>query len=196
MILGGSSYALSSSADRRFLKKLVAPIDYLEADGLLLPVKEVRELIRQANQKSFADLKLLVILNADQLSEIAQNSLLKLIEEPGKSLALILIFNNFEALLPTVRSRLQLLRNEAVSLSEVPRAVLDDKNKLANLKDRSELEQLLVGELSFQKNNLLTQAQSSAAERVILLDRAWLRLKANANWRLTADWLLLHWFKE
>lgn len=50
--------------------------------------------------------KVLILQNADELSPICQNALLKTLEEPPGSAAFILTANSPSSLLPTVRSRL------------------------------------------------------------------------------------------
>ena len=51
-----------------------------------------------------------IIDNAERLSEIVQNKLLKTLEEPYPGTVIILATDNKESLLPTVRSRCVELR--------------------------------------------------------------------------------------
>lgn len=51
------------------------------------------------------DISIGVIDDADTMSEIIQNKLLKIIEEPPNSTVIILLASNKERLLPTIRSR-------------------------------------------------------------------------------------------
>ena len=71
-------------------------------------IDEVRELIRQLSQTSFAGgWKAGVILCADRMTDQAANALLKTLEEPSARTLLILITDEPQALLPTISSRCQ-----------------------------------------------------------------------------------------
>ncbi|MEA1981923.1 MAG: DNA polymerase III subunit delta' [Campylobacterota bacterium] len=54
-----------------------------------------------------------IIIGASDLTDVAQNSLLKLLEEPPKNIEFILISPTKSNLLPTVRSRLPILKVDA-----------------------------------------------------------------------------------
>ena len=71
-------------------------------------IDEVRDLIRQLSQTSFAGgWKAGVILCADRMTDQAANALLKTLEEPSARTLLILITDEPQALLPTISSRCQ-----------------------------------------------------------------------------------------
>lgn len=71
-------------------------------------IDEVRDLIRQLSQTSFAGgWKAGVILCADRLTAEASNAFLKTLEEPSAKTLLILITDEPQALLPTISSRCQ-----------------------------------------------------------------------------------------
>jgi DNA polymerase-3 subunit delta' len=73
-------------------------------------VKEVDEVIERAyltsSKKSF------LILGAEKFSEVIQNRLLKIIEEPPKNRGFIIITPKKSALLPTIKSRLPIINLE------------------------------------------------------------------------------------
>jgi DNA polymerase-3 subunit delta' len=77
-----------------------------------LGVDVIREfLIRSAARKSVSGPgKVFVVEQADLMSSAAQNALLKVFEEPPAGTYVILLAEQSEALLPTIRSRAQLLR--------------------------------------------------------------------------------------
>jgi DNA polymerase-3 subunit delta' len=71
-------------------------------------IDEVRDLIRQLSQTSFAGgWKASVILCADRMTDQAANALLKTLEEPSAKTLLILITDEPQSLLPTISSRCQ-----------------------------------------------------------------------------------------
>jgi replication-associated recombination protein RarA len=67
-------------------------------------IERIRELYEQVKTTTK---QLVIIDNADMMTDAAQNALLKLIEEPNKYTSFILTSHHPEGLLPTVRSRLQ-----------------------------------------------------------------------------------------
>lgn len=77
-------------------------------EGHALKVEPVRELIGRAGFKPFqAPAKLFVIDQADAMNDVAQNAILKTLEEPPASTYFVLISYANEKLLPTIRSRVQ-----------------------------------------------------------------------------------------
>jgi len=77
----------------------------LAYDGKAVKVAEVRDLrARTFLKPQEAEFKVMLIHAADQLSAVCQNALLKVLEEP-QGCAFILLCENREALLQTIRSR-------------------------------------------------------------------------------------------
>lgn len=83
-----------------------------------------------------------IILGATELTDVAQNSLLKLLEEPPRNIEFILITPTKSNLLPTVRSRLPILKVEKSHekiLLDISLAKLDYKDVFAFLKEHSRI---------------------------------------------------------
>lgn len=79
-------------------------------DSRFIKIERIRELIGMANLKPFqANSKFFVIDSAEKMNEDAQNALLKTLEEPQGRAYFILITSSQDELLPTVRSRTQIL---------------------------------------------------------------------------------------
>ncbi len=80
----------------------------LPKDSRVIKVEGIRDLIARASFKPFfASSKVLVIDQAHGMNEVAQNALLKTLEEPQGHTLFILISSAPEGLLATVRSRVQ-----------------------------------------------------------------------------------------
>ena len=81
-----------------------------------------------------------IILGASDLTDIAQNSLLKLLEEPPRNIEFIIISPTKSNLLPTVRSRLPILKvnssHQKIEI-ELNLARLDYKEVFAFLKEHA-----------------------------------------------------------
>jgi DNA polymerase-3 subunit delta' len=85
-------------------------IDVENAQGKIY-VHESHEIIRKLNLKTFeAEYKVMIIWMAEHMNVQCANKLLKMIEEPPPKTLFILIAENDEQILPTIRSRTQLIK--------------------------------------------------------------------------------------
>ena len=83
-------------------------VDLLRVEGT--KVDDVRELAPFAARHAFeGEIKAISILHADELTEQAQNALLKLLEEPPEDTVIVLGAQNRDAVLPTILSRCTVL---------------------------------------------------------------------------------------
>lgn len=99
---------------------LVEQVRFISADAQVMPNE--------------ARVKVYVIHDAERMNAAAQNALLKLLEEPPASAAFILCASNPALLLPTVRSRCVLLRQNADEAGD-EQAAADALELLAALED-------------------------------------------------------------
>ena len=75
-----------------------------------IQVDQIREVVFGASfAPNEAERRVIVINHADEMNANAQNALLKLLEEPPRHIALLLITDSPGGLLPTVRSRCRVL---------------------------------------------------------------------------------------
>jgi len=78
----------------------------VEPKGQSIKIDDIRELIRKLNLKSFeSPNKIVIINNAEKMTEESANTLLKTLEEPPNNTYIILITSQIEIILPTIRSR-------------------------------------------------------------------------------------------
>lgn len=83
-----------------------ADVHYMRATGKTgYRVGDADIFIESLKMMPHGEISIGVIDDADLMSEIIQNKLLKLIEEPPGSTVIILLVSNKERLLPTIRSR-------------------------------------------------------------------------------------------
>ncbi|MFM1757593.1 MAG: hypothetical protein RL193_170 [Actinomycetota bacterium] len=96
-------------------------IEILKSKGLSIKIDEVRELLtRTAWAPSMGGWRVVVMEDADRLTESAANALLKAIEEPGLRTVWLLCAPTLHDILPTIRSRCRHIQlhtpsNEAVA---------------------------------------------------------------------------------
>jgi DNA polymerase-3 subunit gamma/tau len=115
----------------------------LEADGIAgtIPVSHIRNAAYWLRGTPSGKRKLLVIENADCMQDAARNSLLKILEEPPETCAIVLCSAKPEALLPTILSRLRsymFVKRDASADADVIRRVFKAEEKDIPLHDKSE----------------------------------------------------------
>ncbi|MFO0918889.1 MAG: DNA polymerase III subunit delta' [Planctomycetaceae bacterium] len=81
--------------------------------------------------------KIAIIDDADLMNDAAANALLKTLEEPPEGAILFLIASNPDALLPTIRSRCQMVRFSALSPADVAALLLEQE--LTETEDEAKL---------------------------------------------------------
>ncbi len=97
-----------------------ADVEVIRTEGLSIKVDEVRELLqRVAWAPSVGGWRVVVMEDADRLTESAANALLKAIEEPGARTVWLLCAPTLFDVLPTIRSRARHLQLRTPSASEV-----------------------------------------------------------------------------
>src|SRR5690606_12088493 len=84
-----------------------------------ISVESVRELHKFLSLKTMSAARFVVVDPADQLSKAASNALLKVLEEPPEKTHFFLLTNRLSSLLPTIRSRSQILRFSKLSLEQM-----------------------------------------------------------------------------
>ena len=83
-------------------------------------VDEVRSIIDEVNKKPFeGDKKVIIINKGNKLTVQAQNTLLKTIEEPPKGVYIIILCENSEVILETIKSRCQIHKLTPLHLNEM-----------------------------------------------------------------------------
>ena len=106
-------------------------VEIIRTEGLSIKVEEVRELLtRVAWAPAMGGWRVVVMEDADRLTESAANALLKAIEEPGTRTVWLLCAPTLHDLLPTIRSRCRHLQLRTPSLQAVTN-VLVTRDKIA-----------------------------------------------------------------
>lgn len=96
-------------------------------DGQNTKIEQMRELRELANFRPLrGEWKVNIIEQGDTLSEDSANSILKVVEEPPDYLVNILLYRNAASVIPTIRSRCQLLRFTQASTEELTARLTED----------------------------------------------------------------------
>lgn len=97
-----------------------ADVEVVRTEGLSIGVKETRDLVRRAQlSPATGRWQVIVMEDADRLTEGACNVLLKAIEEPAPRTVWLLCTPSIEDVLPTIRSRCRLLTLRTPSVDAV-----------------------------------------------------------------------------
>ncbi len=124
-----------------------------------------------------------IVLGADSFSEVVQNRLLKVIEEPPKNKSFILLFKSKASVLPTIASRLPI----HIIKDKEPKEVLDldinsltldgiysflqDNRRLDSLKAKTTIEKILKEALASQKYNIDRELLDIFSNSILALDK-------------------------
>lgn len=172
--------------------------DIRAVDGGELTVKELTELRRFCYQSpGVSRHKLLLITNADRLRREVANALLKLIEEPPPHLLIRLSALTLAAVLPTIRSRCQLvfagtklIMDDRFPLAKIDLQTITEQFALADqLAHDDHLEAIIVSWLQALEAQLLRGDHVSA--RIHAAQRLLERTRTNANRRVALEaWFL------
>ena len=101
-------------------------LQFIRPEGSLLKIGQIRELQRQVIYEPLeASRKIYILTDADRMNPEAENCLLKTLEEPPAASVLILITSNAQVLLPTTRSRCQILQFHPMSTQELAEILVD-----------------------------------------------------------------------
>ncbi len=97
-------------------------VDPAAAEGprTVIGIESIRDLISSAYLRPYEGRsRVFIIHDADRMSHDAANALLKVLEEPPPNVFILLLSDNPEAILPTVRSRCQTLEFSPLQIDEV-----------------------------------------------------------------------------
>jgi DNA polymerase III subunit delta' len=109
-------------------------VEIIRTEGLSIKVEEIRELLtRVAWAPSLGGWRVVVMEDADRLTESAANALLKAIEEPGSRTVWLLCAPTLHDVLPTIRSRCRHLQLRTPSAQLVANILISNDRIEPNL---------------------------------------------------------------
>ncbi len=104
-------------------------VEVIRTEGLSIKVEEIRELLtRVAWAPSMGGWRVVVMEDADRLTESAANALLRAIEEPGTRTVWLLCAPTLHDVLPTIRSRCRHLQLRTPSIDAVTQVLIERDN--------------------------------------------------------------------
>ena len=101
-------------------------IEIAKTEGLSVKVDDIRELISRASwAPSLSNWRIVILEDAERLTEAAANSLLKAIEEPGSRTIWLLCSPSITEILPTIRSRCRILQLRTPSHESIMKLLVE-----------------------------------------------------------------------
>ncbi|MFO7968975.1 MAG: hypothetical protein ACQERX_00595 [Bacillota bacterium] len=115
---------------QRINKDIHPNIITIKPDGKFIKKEQVQDLIEEYSKTALEDSpRINIIYQADKFNLSSANSLLKTMEEPGDDIYQILITENYNSLIPTIKSRA-----ESIHFKELDRSLIRDELKKLNIK--------------------------------------------------------------
>ena len=101
-------------------------VEIMRSEGLSIKVEEIRELLTRTSwAPAMGGWRVVVMEDADRLTESAANALLKAIEEPGLRTVWLLCAPTLHDILPTIRSRCRHIQLHTPGNSEVAKFLIE-----------------------------------------------------------------------
>ncbi len=92
----------------------------------IIKINSIRDIRRESSlSTSGGDKRIIIVSRADEMGEAAANTLLKTLEEPGGNTMLILTTSHRDALLPTIRSRCQVVQFDPLTEQDIRTALVE-----------------------------------------------------------------------
>ncbi len=141
-------------------------VEVVRTEGLSIKVEEIRELLtRVAWAPSMGGWRVVVMEDADRLTESAANALLKAIEEPGTRTVWLLCAPTLHDVLPTIRSRCRHLQLRTPSIEAVTQVLIRRDNISQTMADfAARVSQGHIGRAKFLATN-----ESARSNRKVIM---------------------------
>jgi DNA polymerase-3 subunit delta' len=154
------------SSCARIMRQRYPDVHHIVPEGPLIPVDVIREVIvPEAARSPFEGRrKVFIIEDAGRMNDAAQNAILKTLEEPQPDTVFILVSDNEDDILETIRSRCRIIHLEPVSEGKIIELLQDDGTEAEDA--------LLAARLSegnFDRARLLAEDDTVLARRQVWL---------------------------
>ncbi|MBC5638385.1 DNA polymerase III subunit delta' [Ornithinibacillus sp. BX22] len=106
----GADPCLTCTDCKRIDSRNHPDVHWIEPDGQSIKIEQIKNLQKEFTYSGLeSDQKVYMIKGADTLTANAANRILKFLEEPSKKTTAIMMTENSQAILPTIRSRCQII---------------------------------------------------------------------------------------
>ena len=152
----------------------------------VIKVEKVRELLSSLSFASIGSSRVVIIDQAHALNTQASNALLKTLEEPTENIYFILIANDVQQFLPTIRSRTQVFRFSALSFEQVKKIKpnLPDWIYRSSRGQIDRLELLSSKEGALKREEALSFFEQFCQNSNFLTDKSWKESVKDRSWAI------------
>ncbi len=157
-------------------------------------IGDVSNLAEWAYSKN-QDLRVLIIENANLLTDQAQNSLLKLVEEPPENILIVLVSTNSNSILPTILSRCLTIKGENIfedgyQMNDIIKFISSNYLERSRIIDRMFSEDLKRGKAAgFIEGILKLKLDKKDVKNIEEIQNAYRGVKRGVNLKLCFDYL-------
>ncbi len=172
-----------------------------------IKVEAVRELLDSLSLASMGPARVVIIDNVQIMNPQAANALLKTLEEPFDNVYFILIAEDLQQLMPTIRSRVQVLKFFALNLNEMmqikpglpdwayrsSRGQIDRLDLLTSEEGTQKREEALglFEQFCANENFLMAAAGRGNDWRPLIKDRTWAQFNVTCWLQIIRDLIIL-----
>jgi DNA polymerase III subunit delta' len=145
-------------------------VEVIRTEGLSIKVEEIRELLtRVAWAPSMGGWRVVVMEDADRLTESAASALLKAIEEPGTRTVWLLCAPTLHDVLPTIRSRCRHLQLRTPSIEAVTQVLIKRDNISPTMAEfAARVSQGHIGRAKYLATNELVRSNRKVIMQLLL----------------------------
>ncbi len=155
-------------------------------------VDDAQEILKSLSLKSYeGGYKIMIVWMADKLNTSASNKLLKLLEEPPEKTIFILITENEEDIIQTIRSRCQILHFNGLSENTIADALVSEKD--LNQKEALKIAHQAQGNYNKALHLVEDDAEDNPFEEWFV---TWVRAAFRAKKDASAIDDLIHWSEK
>jgi DNA polymerase III delta prime subunit len=167
----------------------------IETDYSVETIRKINQFLSQLpyNHQN----KVVLIKDAQNLELVAQNTLLKNLEEPGINNFFILTINNLSKIIPTIISRCHIIHSEyqkPIQNQATLAKPSDIKSALeiSSTIEKNNIEETLLNELNCLQQELIKNPSPKISNKIKILLKSLEYIESNLDPRLALDYYLLN----
>lgn len=130
----------------RVFKKQSENLLFIEPESTMIKMSQSKSVLNFFSMANIGGARIVVIDQADTLNVQAANALLKILEEPPANSHIILVTSSIAGLLPTIRSRSQIVRFSGLAKDDLAKIMYAPAWALAAAQGRADILQQVASE--------------------------------------------------